>query len=378
MYGPVCVCIFGEWKHNETFKKYLKNELLWATEYSFKRQFSFLIAGFQRSYLFVSTTVWFTGKLSRYTLVYSWVHLTHNNIHCAKAKLETQKGQDYEILPQETHLPQIHNVKITPSRQSTPLLLCVIMCLRRLLGLLKLAVHWLQVYGFSPEWVLRWIFRLPFCVKRFPHCMQAYGFSPVWMRMWMVRVVLLTNDLPQKEQGMGDSPVWVARCVIRSSRLRKCSPQKLQSRVLLRTWGKTFCCWENWLTWLGCPTSAPTTDVFIEAIWVVWLFIASPPLLSCIPLICALSLAAVVKFRRLSWEILWSGDRELKAWSSEAVKRVLLVSCRGPSPRPWTLTILSSSWLPVMQEDSVSTSPCVLWFPKSSWPKKTNHINQTK
>lgn len=274
--------------------------------------------------------------------------------------------------------------------QSTPLALCVIMCLRRLLGLLKLAVHWLQVYGFSPEWVLKWIFRLPFCVKRFPHCAQAYGFSPVWMRLWMVSVVLLTNDLPQKEQGMGISPVWVARWTIRSSRLMKPLPQKLQSRGLLTVWRKTFCCWENWLTWLECATwpSAPTTVVCIagfiavKAIWVEWflsswLFLVGPTLLSCIPLIGGLSLAPEVKFRRPSWVTLWSGDRELKAWSSEAVKRVSPTSCSGPSPRPWTLTILSSSWLPVRQEGSkfwatVSTL-CVLWFPKSPWPIKTNH-----
>lgn len=257
------------------------------------------------------------------------------------------------------------------------------MCLRRLLGLLKLAVQWLQVYGFSPEWVLRWIFRLPFCVKRFPHCVQAYGFSPVWMRMWMLSVVLLTNDLPQKEHRTGDSPVWLARCKIRSSRLRKRSPQKLQSRDLFTVREKTFCCWGNWLTWLECPTwpSSPTTGAFIagfnavEAIGLEW-FLASPTLLSCIPLIG--SLAPVVKFRRLSWVTLWSGDRELKAWSSETVKRVSLASCRGPSPRPCTLTILSPSLLPVRQEDSkfwvpVTAPSCVLWSPKSSWPKKTNH-----
>lgn len=261
------------------------------------------------------------------------------------------------------------------------------MCRRRLLGLLKLAVHWLQVYGFSPEWVLRWIFRLPFCVKRFPHCGQAYGFSPVWIRMWMPSVVLLTNDLPHMEQGMGDSPVWLARWTIRSSRLRKRSPQKLQSRGLLVAWAKTFCCCGNWLMWLGCPTwqSDPPIVVFIaefnvvEAIWVEWvlsswLFLISRILLSCTALIGGLSFE--VKLIRLSWVTLWSGDRELKAWSSEAVKSVSLSSCRGPSPRPWTLTIRSSSFSPVRLEEaggSVATPLCLLWFPKPSWPERTKH-----
>lgn len=287
---------------------------------------------------------------------------------------------------------KVYQVFLVRWGQSAPLV-CVIMCLRRLLGLLKLAVHWLQVYGFSPECVRRWIFRLPFCVKRFPHCAHAYGFSPVWMRMWMLSVVLLTNDLPHREQGTGDSPVWLARCTMRSSRLWKRSPQKLQSRDLLAVWGKTFCCCGNWLMWLGCPTwpSVTTSGDFnpgfnavgaicVELFLSSWLFLTSPALLSCVTLIGALSLAPVVKFRRLSWPTLWS-DRELKAWSSDAEKRVSLSSCRGPSPRPWTHTILSSSLSPVEQEEPagskfwapVATPPCRLWFLKSPWSEKTEN-----
>lgn len=342
----------------------------------------------------------FTGREGSSRYVTQKIHrlfLWQSSIHqrtCIRTRLwHIEEGIRFSRQAHQASVKATCWKSLCPScGQSTPLMLCVIMCLRRLLGLLKLAVHWLQVYGFSPEWVLRWIFRLPFCVKRFPHCAQAYGFSPVWMRMWMVSVVLLTNDLPQKEQGMGVSPVWVARCEIRSSRLRKHLPQKLQSRGLLAVWGKIFCCccWENWLIWLGgaawllAPINGVSTGGIsaVEGIWVEWflsswLFLALPGLLSCSPLSCALSVVPVVKFRRLSWVTLSSEDSRFKAWSSEEEKRVLLISCRGPSPRPWTLTILSSSPLSVRQEDSkigvpVSSSPCVLRFLMVLWPKKAN------
>ncbi|KAK0153760.1 hypothetical protein N1851_004165 [Merluccius polli] len=233
---------------------------------------------------------------------------------------------------------------------------------------------------------IRWIFRLPLCVKRFPHWLHTYGFSPVWMRMCRFSEALLDNNLPHKAQELGGSPVWPARWWISSSWLANRSPQKLQSRLLATACGNTWLCFSGNSApkWPGCLLSLPTTPAWFRD-WVAWRrwsrsawpSLPGRPAPSCIPRAAGtLSLGPLLKLRMPSWVMLGSRDSELRASSSDALKRVSgpSTTSRPSSPCPWTLTIRSSSLRLDMWEEpgastcrpSVVAARCMLRSPKPS------------
>ena len=59
----------------------------------------------------------------------------------------------------------------------------------------------LQENGFSPVWVLRWIFRCSFCEKDFEHSSQIKRFSPEWILWCEVKWHFRENDLEHLLRG---------------------------------------------------------------------------------------------------------------------------------------------------------------------------------
>ena len=76
---------------------------------------------------------------------------------------------------------------------------CVLMCLLRLPESENDLKHYLQVNGFSPEWVLQWVLRFP-DENYLWHSLQVYGFSPEWVLMWVLSSDDWENDLEHSLQ----------------------------------------------------------------------------------------------------------------------------------------------------------------------------------
>ena len=75
--------------------------------------------------------------------------------------------------------------------------------------------HVLHTYGFSPVWILSWIFNLPLSLKALWHLLQAYGFSPVWVLSCLFKCPFWVYALSHLLQANGFSPVWILSCVFK-------------------------------------------------------------------------------------------------------------------------------------------------------------------
>ena len=58
--------------------------------------------------------------------------------------------------------------------------------------------HWLQGNSFSPEYVVKWVFKLSTFEKALVHWLLGNGFSPVWVLEWVSRLLMLLNFFDKK------------------------------------------------------------------------------------------------------------------------------------------------------------------------------------
>ena len=75
--------------------------------------------------------------------------------------------------------------------------------------------HSLQINGFSPEWVLKCVFRALEVVNDLEHSLQVHNFSPEWVLRWILISPDVVNDLEHSLQVNGFFPEWVLRWVLR-------------------------------------------------------------------------------------------------------------------------------------------------------------------
>ena len=76
--------------------------------------------------------------------------------------------------------------------------------------------HSLQINGFSPEWVLKCVFRALEVVNDLEHSLQVHNFSPEWVLRWILISPDVVNDLDHSLQVNGFFPEWVLRWILRS------------------------------------------------------------------------------------------------------------------------------------------------------------------
>ncbi len=55
--------------------------------------------------------------------------------------------------------------------------------------------HFMQMLGFSPDWILICCWSLVDQADDFVHWEQLYGFSPVWTLIWTVNSLASSNDI---------------------------------------------------------------------------------------------------------------------------------------------------------------------------------------
>ena len=69
--------------------------------------------------------------------------------------------------------------------QRLQLQVCVLSCICNSLTCVNGFPQILQLNGFSPMWVLRWLSKWPDYLDDVPHCFQQNGFSPEWV-LWCI------------------------------------------------------------------------------------------------------------------------------------------------------------------------------------------------
>lgn len=79
-------------------------------------------------------------------------------------------------------------------------------CIFRLLVHVKLFSHFWHEKGFSPVWILIWVFSLTLRVKLFPHWSNMNGFSPVWILMciWSLASCMKLSSQCRHEKQTGE------------------------------------------------------------------------------------------------------------------------------------------------------------------------------
>ena len=92
-----------------------------------------------------------------------------------------------------------------------------------------------QEYGFSPVWILMWLFRQPEWVNVLSHLLQGYGFSLVGILMCLFRWLDRENILLHSLQGYGFYAVD-PYVILKVARFRKCFVT-----FLARIWFSPLC-----------------------------------------------------------------------------------------------------------------------------------------
>jgi len=99
--------------------------------------------------------------------------------------------------------------------------------------------HMLHLYGLSPVWTLRCLFRLPDTLYALSHRWHLYGFCPEWLLLWTVRPELLAHNMPHSMHSC--LPVWIFICRRRPSWDQKHFPHWLQEHNCFLVW---FSLWD--------------------------------------------------------------------------------------------------------------------------------------
>ena len=86
----------------------------------------------------------------------------------------------------------------------------------------NVVLHTLQVYDFSPVWILMCLFRLPDLENVWTHSLHWCGFSPVWTLMWIFRYPDWQNVWSHSLQGCDLSPVCTLIWIFRLLVIREC------------------------------------------------------------------------------------------------------------------------------------------------------------
>ena len=73
----------------------------------------------------------------------------------------------------------------------------LLMCLLRLPAKENAALHWLQMLGFSPVWVLKCLLISHASINAWPHCLHLMCLSPVWVFVCLFNMLGWENSAPQ-------------------------------------------------------------------------------------------------------------------------------------------------------------------------------------
>jgi len=126
----------------------------------------------------------------------------------------------------------------------------MLLCTRRLCvckeaDWLKLLLHSVHLYGFSPVWTLMCLCRFVDRLNTFSQTWHLYGFSPLWILLWIITLPAVVNRLLQTVHSNGFSPEWIRLCTAKSRLLHKHFPHSVHLYLLLWTF---ICCFKQcWL-----------------------------------------------------------------------------------------------------------------------------------
>jgi len=89
------------------------------------------------------------------------------------------------------------------------------------------------LYGFSPVWILMWLFRCVERINALSHKWHLYGFSPLWILLWLTRWSEVVNRLLQTVHSNGLSPEWLRLCLVNVGLPSKHFPHSVHLYLLL-------------------------------------------------------------------------------------------------------------------------------------------------